>query len=310
MNYRICFCIDRRMLAGLHVAVRSILCNWGASAPLAFHVFSEDFDDEDHKRLNDSLSSTGKKFELDFHKVDPNLFAGFPQLNSSLATYYRLVLPKILGSGRILYIDADTLCRTDLQPLFEIDLGDCPIGLAAEAPIFSSPDPGVAKLLGDKAAGNYYNAGVMTLDIDSWLAGDYTNRCLEFIAREQPQYHDQSALNYVLHGKIHQLEDTFNCRTNVRRFWPNLKSPGFGDGTLLHFVDFPKPWSRYGRWVHPFGKRWWQELDKTAIRRADVAFWEPTFPSPARRISYRKMLKDKLLFKLFNCGCKVKGVSE
>lgn len=303
----ICFCVDQRMLAGLHVAARSILESLAEGLEPHFHVFSDDLSREDFEILRKTLSSTSRQFELSQHTVAPEVFSGFPELGNSLATYYRLVIPEVLGSGRVFYIDADTLCRINISPLFEIDLEGSPIALAAEAPIDAGPDPRVNEMLGEQAHGHYFNAGVMVLDIDAWRKEDLTNRCLSWIAETKPTYHDQSALNFVLHGRINQLDDRYNCRTNVRRFWPSLKSPELGDGTILHFVDFPKPWSRYGNWVHPFGKLWWKELDKTAFGQSKVVFQEPIIPESNRRSAYKLMFKDRLLFSLHNRGIRVKG---
>lgn len=300
MNIQICFCVDQRMLPGLHVAARSLLESLASDKSPSFHVFSDDLTKDDYKYLTQTLETTSREFDLVCHTIDSRFFSGFPELGNSLATYFRLLIPEVLESGRVLYIDADTLCRVDVFSLFELDLEGSPIALAAEAPIQSGPDPHVADQLGETATGHYFNAGVMVLDIDVWRQQDLTRLCLNYITVHKPTYHDQSALNYVIHGEIHRLDDKFNCRTNVRRFWPSLRSPGQGNGTILHFVDFPKPWSRYGRWVHPFGKMWWSEFKKTSLGVEQLAVIDPIIPARSVRKSYRLMLKDRLLFGLYN----------
>jgi len=308
----IVFSADKRMLGGLHVAALSILQSYDPDRDVTFHLFSEGLNDADIELLRETLNRSGRDFELKTEAVDESLFAGFPTLQDSLATYFRLVAPLVLDVNRFLYCDVDTLCQVDLSPLLELELSGCPIALTPEADIHASPDPNVALELGESASGFYYNAGVMVVDSKQWKSEGLTDRCLEYVAESQPTYHDQSALNFILHGRIQSLPSQYNCRTKVRRTWAEQLSSDNGNGYLLHFVDFPKPWSPGGRWVHPWGKLWWQYYRNTELCRNGHA------PNDGRmmrvmmnnRQGYVQMLKDKLLFCLLQGGLirRVKGV--
>ena len=294
------------------MAALSILQNYASDRNISLHLFSEDLNDADIDLLKQTLVTTGRNFKFVHEKVDSSLFAGFPTLQDSLATYFRLVAPVVLDVDRFLYCDVDTLCQVDISPLLELELSGCPIALTPEADIHASPDPNVAYELGEKAKGFYYNAGVMLIDAKQWRSEGLTDRCLEYIAESQPTYHDQSALNFILHGRIQSLPSQYNCRTKVRRTWAEQLSSDNGNGHLLHFVDFPKPWSPGGRWVHPWGKLWWQYYRDTELYRNRKS------PNDGRmmqvmmnnRQGYVQMLKDKLLFVLLQAGLirRVKGV--
>jgi len=309
----IVFCADRRMLAALHVAACSVMESLGKEADdPVIHVFSADLSERDADRLRRSLDLSGRSFSLKFHLVDGARFSGFPALQASFATYLRLVVAEVLDVYRFLYLDADILCRTDLLPLYHSDLNAHPIGLVPEAPIHGSADPDVARLLGDRAAGHYFNAGVMLVDAESWRCQDLTRRCLEFVGEHQPRYHDQSALNYVLHGDIQILPAHYNCRTNARENWSALAPPRSGQGHLLHFVDFPKPWSPMGHWVHPMGKIWW-EFYRKINHGAQFGVPHPSDGNSRFRgfdSNYRKLLKDRLLFGGYSAGLfrNIKGI--
>ena len=298
------FSADRRMLGGLHVAVLSILQNYASDRNISLHLFSEDLNDADINLLKQTLATAGRNFEFVHEKVDSSLFAGFPTLQDSLATYFRLVAPVVLDVDRFLYCDVDTLCQVDLSPLLELDMSGCPIALTPEAPIHGSPDPDVARELGEEARGFYYNAGVMVVDAKQWRSEGLTNRCLEYIADRQPNWHDQSALNFVLHGRIQKLPSQYNCRTNVRKAWSDLLSSKNGYGYLLHFVDFPKPWSPFGRWVHPWGKLWGQYYRATKHYRDKIALNEVNCLRVliGNRKGYQKIFKDRVLFSLLRTG--------
>jgi lipopolysaccharide biosynthesis glycosyltransferase len=306
------FSADRRMLGGLHVAALSILQSYASDRDVSFHLFSEDLDDADIDLLKQTLDHAGRDYQLTLESVDGSLFSGFPTLQDSLATYFRLVAPLVLDVDRFLYCDVDTLCQVDLSPLLELDLSGCPIALTPEAGIHASPDPRVAVELGESAGGYYYNAGIMCVDAKKWREEGLTKLCLDYIVERQPTYHDQSALNFVLHGRICSLPEVYNSRTKVRSTWSDLLSSDNGHDHLLHFVDFPKPWSPGGRWVHPWGKLWWQYYRNTEHFRNDQA------PNDGKCLrvmmnncqGYQQMLKDRLLFSMLQTGLirRVKGM--
>ena len=305
----IVFCSDRAMLPALHVAAMQVL-KYITGRP-EFSILSEDLAESDLALLRQSLDSVGKPFELSLIPVSSKPFADFPRLTGSLAAYFRLLIPDLMEAERCLYLDCDTFCQVDLAPLFDWDLGSCPVGMCAESPIHGNADVRVANELGNRAVGHYYNSGVMLFANTLWKTEQISRQCMEYVSRQQPNYHEQSAINFVLHGRIAGLPNNFNCYTNVRANWPSLKSPKNSLGQLLHFVDFPKPWSRYGMWVHPFGKMWWHSYRQTAHSQVDGKVNSAVKWNTKSWEGYKKALKDKILFSLYCSGLILpKGVPE
>jgi lipopolysaccharide biosynthesis glycosyltransferase len=296
----ILFCTDRAMLPALHVAAKQVL-RFITGIP-EFTIISEDLGNRDIDLLKQTLDAAGKDYRLELIEASTKPFAKFPRLTGSLAAYYRLLAPGLLDCERCLYIDCDTFCLVDLAPLFEINLGDCPVGMRAESPIDGNADARIAKELGARASGNYYNSGVIFFDCKRWQQENLEAQCLEYIETQQPDYHEQSALNYLLHERICSLPPEFNCYTNVRTNWPYLNPPRCGMGRFLHFVDFPKPWSAYGLGVHPFGKIWWAEYRKTAHFHAGGFKPQKVAWNAKVRAGYKKALKDRILFGLYCAG--------
>jgi hypothetical protein len=62
------------------------------------------------------------------------------------------------------------------------------------------------------ASGRYFNAGVMLLNLDELQRQNFTERSLEFFNnfRGHYRFHDQSAFNFLLEGKIHELPEHWN----------------------------------------------------------------------------------------------------
>jgi lipopolysaccharide biosynthesis glycosyltransferase len=303
----ILFCTDRAMLPALHVAAMQVL-KYITGRP-EFSILSEDLAESDLALLRKTLDSVGKPFGLCLITVSSKPFANFPRLTGSLTAYFRLLIPDLIEAAKCLYLDCDTFCQVDLSLLFDWDLDACPVGMCAESPIHGNADVRVAKELGSRAVGHYYNSGVMLFANPLWKTEHISRQCMEYVSRQQPDYHEQSAINFVLHEQIADLPNNFNCYTNVRANWPFFKSPQKGSGQFLHFVDFPKPWSRYGRWVHPFGKLWWQAYQETAHSHVGIKGNSTMKWSQKVKAGYKKSLKDKILFYLYEKNLKVpKGV--
>jgi len=310
----IVFCADKSALPGLHVAAYSLLEHMGpVVAETRFYVFSDKLDDADLALLRRTLTSLHKPFTLELRLVNEAMFAGFPSLNGSWATYYRLAVPQILSVERLLYVDADTLCEVDVSGLNTLDLGQAPAGLVPEAPLAGAADRVVAEKLGNSPTEPYFNAGVILVNVPEWRRQRVSERALEYLAKQRPDFWDQSALNVVLHRSAVVLDERFNSVANMRKHWPALRQPAGKTGRLVHFLDYPKPWDFLGEYMHPQYRHWRAVLSKTAMK--DFRSWHAT---PARKFpktrkawtGYKKVFKDCLLFKAYSRGWlkQVKGV--
>lgn len=310
---KIVFCADRRVLPGLHVALYSVLDRYRGNSRPDFTIFSDDLDAGDRLLLEKTLNALGKTCSLEIRRVDPALFSGFPPLNGSWATYYRLLIPSMIDAERFLYLDADILCDLDVSPLAQLDLGDAPAGFVSEAPLAGCADREVAKLLRASVGEPYFNAGVMLANAGEWRRQQITEQALTFLRNYPAAYCDQSALNFVLHRRAYQLDERFNTIVNMRKHWPALKTPVGSINRLLHFVEYPKPWDLGAELLHPQYRIWKSVLEKTAMK--DFRSWQDT---PARRLprtakaktGYQKAIKDRLLFTGYTKGWlkRVKGL--
>lgn len=298
---KVVFSSDQRMLGALHVAMMTVLDRWEGAAP-EFLLLSDDIGESDQSLLHETLNKKGKPYSLEVRKVTKELLTGLPNLNGSVATYYRLFLPRILTEGLCLYIDADTLCQIDFSRLADYDLDGRVVAMCVEAPIRGCADEGVKALLGKDDQGSYFNAGVILLDCRAWQAQNITEKCLTFIAKHGADFHDQSALNYVLHGRIRELPADFNRQVNVRTNWPLFRPPQAVDDCLVHFVDYPKPWSSAGRLVHMLGPTWWGFYSETAHFRDGEQSAVQVELSRCNLKKYLKALKDRVLFFLYCRG--------
>ncbi len=310
----IVFCADRRVLPGLHVAMYSLLESIGEeTSETRFFLFSDDLFNYEIELLRKTLSVLKKKFTLERQRLDTKQFANLLPLNGSSAAYYRLIVPQMLAVERFLYIDADTLCDVDVSILNAFKMHDKPAAFVSEAPMAYAVDRFVADQLGNSTTEPYYNSGVMLVEVAAWRRQCVTERALEYITKQNPPYHDQSALNVVLRGNVVTLDERFNCIANMRKHWPVLCQPLGSINRLIHFVDYPKPWDLLGEWVNPYYGLWHEVLAKTALKNFRSWHNTPTrrFPNTAKALTgYKKLFKDRLLLASYSRGWlkNIKGV--
>lgn len=179
----------------------------------------------------------------------------------SAATYLRLAIPELFPMRRwVVYLDADVLALRDIRPLLEIDMAGRPLAAVRDTynPVLASGQalPGYQKL-GLAPQREYFNSGVLKLDLDAWRSDAIAERALRF-ARDHPEhlrFWDQCALNWAINDRWLRLPPTWNAAAIAEWF----DDPGWhyrGDDVLpresalkvetaahlLHFCGRRKPW--------------------------------------------------------------------
>jgi len=130
--------------------------------------------------------------------------------NWSRAIYTRLLMPQLLGmtTGRILYLDADTLVVDSVSPLFEIDLRNYAIGAMGGKSAKETARLGLATDI------ETFNSGVLVVDVERWLREDISEKTLALAAERASQNlpaFDQDVLNIVINGRFAKLDYRWNC---------------------------------------------------------------------------------------------------
>lgn len=113
---------------------------------------------------------------------------------------------------KIIFIDSDTVCQTNIKKLHDIDLEGNVLGVAQHIDLrthkiaFNNyvPTEGMkdSVVLDDYP---FFNAGVMLVDCEKWCSGDFTNKVLGFFETyrgEKYDWNDEVAFNLLL-GRNH-----------------------------------------------------------------------------------------------------------
>lgn len=260
------FAANDRFVRHLGVCLLSVLRTQPAGRQLRVHVLHHDITAESQRRI---ASLAGERpFEIAFHRLDPGEFSAYPAMAHylSIETYFRLRAHRILsGLDRILYLDADTICRADLGPLWETDLGGRLLGAIADPLVDGPPNLKFYGLIG--SATPYFNAGVLLLDLAAMRRENIEDRFAR-IGRQYGAlmpYADQDLLNVACGGRVAWLPLRYNVQSHyfyrpdnlarLRRYFPDIE-PEFrtalADPAILHFTGREKPWHITSR--HPMAE--------------------------------------------------------
>lgn len=129
---------------------------------------------------------------------------------------------------KIIFIDSDTVCQTNIAKLFNIDLETKILGVAEHIDIkthkhaFTNYTP-TEKMKDFVILDEYpfFNAGVMLVDCKRWYDGNFTKQVLEFFEcyrGEKYDWNDEVALNLLL-GREHAkfIDQRWNYKKNDKR---------------------------------------------------------------------------------------------
>ena len=135
--------------------------------------------------------------------------------------------------------------------------------------------------LGIDGTRNYFNSGVMVLNLKRWREENISDRLLECLNSNQEHVWcwDQYALNVVFAGQWGKLPARWNQGTHVHEYPCENSAPIAADEfvemrdqpAIVHYTTEYKPWNH--RPFHPQRDLFYHHLDKTAF-----AGWRPEKP--------------------------------
>ena len=239
---QLAFCIDDRFAPHLAPLLHSLQTHRRGDQPVQAHVVGTL-----SSPIREKLSTLSlPDFQIQFHTQVPDFghlhISPIYASRLSLATYHRLALPALLpGISRILYLDADMLALDEFSTLWKTDLRGRSTGVVQD--YFLSRQERW-KLLG-LSCPEYFNAGMMLMDLDQWRAEKISERVAQAVAQHPEwEYNDQDGLNTVLNGQCLYLDPRWNATTT------RLQGKAVEHPALIHFTGQEKPWHVSS--VHPF----------------------------------------------------------
>ena len=177
----------------------------------------------------------------------------------SIATYYRILAPRILpiNIDKVLYLDSDIIVRGSLNDLWNTDLRDRALAAVGEL-----ADSRAVNLVGLPPGAKYFNGGVLLINLAFWRENSIYERATAFI-RDNPEkveLWDQDALNAILVHSWIELPAHWNAQhhfitglpaARIVHLTPEQRAMvPLSEPAVVHFDGDTKPWHWSCR--HPF----------------------------------------------------------
>lgn len=152
---------------------------------------------------------------LDVKKRYSERFKNNKNAKNSYTPYalLRLLFDEFIFTNKLIYADADVMCRSDLKQLWEIDITGHEFAAVKDA---------MGKFWINR---NYCNSGVLLLNLDYIRAIRFFERVIDTVCTKKLAFPDQSALNRLAKNKL-ILPRKFNEQRAIRQ-----------DTVLKHFCQ-------------------------------------------------------------------------
>lgn len=238
---------------------------------------------------------------IDFSKYETLIGTLVKKTNPPLPliTFARLFIADMISDDKVLYVDCDTICTSDLEEFWNIDLQDKMI-----AGVQDTVSEEIKKKIGLSVNDYYINAGIILLDLKKWRENDCTNKAVEFINRNNGcvMHNDQGVLNALFKDDIRIIELKYNVMTpvfmisrskilkyfNLNNYYEDIeirdavKSPVF-----IHFVRFTT-------------SRPWEEGCEHPLRHEFIENYKEVFNELPKMKPYRLTKGQKLTYGVLN----------
>ncbi|GHV58824.1 hypothetical protein FACS1894103_1010 [Campylobacterota bacterium] len=219
---------------------------------------------------------------------------------------------------KCLYLDADMLCVGSLRELWDTDIENYAMAAALDKESnFNCRRLGYDIIKSLACRGNYFNAGLLLMNLDEWRKHNYADQIIEW-ARSRPKrtrIPDQDGINLCLRGKILKVHTKYNimCKKgskgagkidNInavfeRSFFKAMKE-ALEDPRIFHVGEGEKPWIEGADGTIT---RLWRFAKEQSLYKDS-----PLFMSNK---TFSKFIKKRLLSafkKFFNIGEKVNKI--
>lgn len=290
----IAFCNNRLGLTGLYVALASLIRNCSDSSKLVLWFLCAGHNQKDKRNLETLLKQEGFEGKFTFIDIDPyKTFGSFQPLHGDWTCYGRLLLVDLIPEDQVLYLDSDLVVEEDVLKVdrFNFD-GHYLAAVGGGRFKFTYGNKFYTERVGLDGDLEYFNSGVLLLNLREWRAKNIKEKCLEIAG----QYaiglpsHDQSILNILCSGHFAKLPKSFNCE------WPPISQrPETSTKMILHFIGSPKPWDPFAFLIHSGYQTWFKYDRKNWISRLGGVTTADLVRAWNIRRSYVRSFKDKLV---------------
>jgi lipopolysaccharide biosynthesis glycosyltransferase len=227
------------------------------------HVVTDSLTCEDISDLEKTTLRLDTDVKIKVHEINISMFKNLKWLNGYMA-YARLLVPNIVNTSKIIYLDSDLIVNTDISPIWDLNIEGSALGAVSRQEIGETNDKKFFKKKGRDLSDDYFNSGVLLMNIKEWEKQNLVDKCLETAAVHGGKLPsaDQTVLNIVFGDEFEPLPTKYNLPVNPDR--ENVE-PCRVEDKVIHLIGYPKPWSLLGEYFNQQAHLYLKVLKKTEI---------------------------------------------
>ena len=246
-TFHIVFNVNYGGLGGFGATLLSLVKHCSAPERLMLHIMCSKLAAHHKWDITAVLTQVGYRGRYCFIDYDADrAFGHLPRLHGDLTTYGRLLIAEYVDADRVLYLDSDLLVACDVLRLQQVDLAGHLLGAVTRSTVAHTLDQDYLHARGISKDTDYFNAGILLIDLARWRSSGVRQRW-EAIVADEPEglsCHDQTVLNRLCAGKFYRLPICYNAPFLAQREGPDHT---WG---IFHFLGSPKPWDMGGKQLH------------------------------------------------------------
>ena len=260
-NIPIVFAVNDNYVKYVSVAITSIIRHKNKMDQYLIYIFHKDISTAHQEKL-EQMSVENVRIEcIDVNgKIDSSILYVDGRITEE--TYYRILIPDILSQwDKVIYLDSDLICLSDIAPMLSIDMGTNEIAGVITVGNENRAEYTIEHL--GIPSENYINAGVLIFNNAVLRQKPFLQQCYQLLKEKTYlKWHDQDLLNALCFGRIYFLDPKWN--TTVLRL---VKERGYNSERevqkkdlnccIIHYASV-KPW-------------------KSEMREVTLPFWECVF---------------------------------
>ena len=259
---------DNNYAIPLHVMFYSLLANTANPERFELFVIDGGINERERQAMLSDLGALGGT--ITFLDVDASAYRDFPTKGHiSAPAYYRISIPDLFDQSvtRAIYLDCDLIVAADIQSLWDVSLGEHSVAAVENVAGSTYKKSGLPQE-------DYFNSGVMVIDLEKWRELDIPDRVRAF-KLDHPEListNDQCAFNGVFGGEWKRLPLHWNMQSGIYNKTSQVKRiqksgelyRATWDPSIIHYVGWSKPWVQ--PCFHPLEGEYRRYLDQTRYR--------------------------------------------
>ncbi len=259
------FAADDGYVPMVTTTIRSMLDNTDASRFYDIVILTSNISWEHQQLMRENLVGGASNVSLRFHDVSSVIDQYDLATNNEhigIETYYRFIIQRVMpGYDKVLYLDSDLIVEGDVAQLYDTELGDSLLAATRDVDYLGNlnMNDGIrmkytkAKLKMSNPY-DYFQAGVLLLNIKAMREAYTTAQWLEFASVRDYIYDDQDVLNTHCQGRVLYLDQSWNVMhdccgriANVFAYAPANVYKAYLEARnqpkIRHYAGCDKPWS-------------------------------------------------------------------